>query len=83
MCVCVYHVDLKYVYKHILLFTNHFMKNKLKKFKLSLLLKLLNNEDSNAFSVKLPIFWLFLRFVNLCNFFFNCYKEPLKDVTSV
>jgi hypothetical protein len=25
-----YHVDLKYVYKHILLFTNHFMKNKIK-----------------------------------------------------
>jgi hypothetical protein len=52
VCVCVYNVDLKYLYNHILLFTNRFMKKK-KNFKLSLLFKLWNNEDSNAFLVKL------------------------------
>jgi hypothetical protein len=50
-----YRVDLKYVYKHILLFTNHFMKkrNTQKTFQNIIVVQMYESEDSNAFSIKL------------------------------
>ncbi len=49
----IYHADLEYVYKHILLFTNHFMKKKKKPSRYRCCSNVQNNEDSNAFLVKL------------------------------